>query len=120
MFIQKQSKFWWTQNIRYFIYFVRESTGIFIAFYVIYFLVSALLHSTDWNDFLPTKSFRIVSVIGLTAAVFHTITWLAVTVRISPIPLKKIASIAAFFALIAIWFVISLVLINSNFIYASY
>ncbi len=120
MYLQPHSPFWWIRNIRSLIYFVRELTGVFIAFYTIYFLILALQNPTDWNAFLPTKSFRIVSLIGLTAAVFHTVTWLYVTVRISPVPLKKIAFLAAFLFLIGIWLALSFVLIQTDYLYISY
>lgn len=110
MYEQKTSPLWWTANIRYFIYFLREFTGVLIAFYTVFFLAKAAFDPE--LTFVKNPSFQIVSWIGLAAAVFHTTTWFWVTVKISPIPLKKPMQTLAFIALIALWVVLSYFLLN--------
>lgn len=102
---QKQSSFWWTRNSASIVYFLRELTGVFIAGWTIYFLTSAIFDPT--LTFLKTATFRIASMIGLIAAIFHTITWFWVTVKIFPIPLTKNLQIISFAILIAVWLGIS-------------
>ncbi len=107
---QRTSSFWWTRNPRTVIYFLRELTGTFIALYCITFLAAALQDPT--LAFVATTWFAVVSWIGLAASVFHTITWLAVTVTISPIPLPKFAQRIAFIGLIAAWLAASYFLLT--------
>ena len=92
------------------LYFLRELTGVFIAGWAIYFLTSAIFDPT--LTFLTTKIFRIVSFVGLAAAVFHTITWLWVTVQLAPVPLKKSTQILLFIILTHVWLGISYVLLK--------
>lgn len=120
MYSHPQSPLWFTRNIRYFVYFVRELTGVFIAFYVIYFLILALRHPADWNDFLPSPAFRILSGITLAAAIFHTVTWLFVSVKIAPLPQNKAVRIAAFIFLICVWLVLSFILIQEDYLYFTF
>lgn len=79
-YFPKISPLWWTQNIRYLVYFLRELTGIFIAFYVISFLVLAIFDPDLVFTLRPF--FKITSVIGLIAAIFHSLTWLWVMPRL--------------------------------------
>lgn len=97
-FMQKPAPLWWTANIRTVIYFLRELTGVFISFYALSFLVLAFFDPE--LAFIDSVFFRVTSWIGLTAAAFHTITWFAVTVTISPIPLPRAAQIFAFLSLL--------------------
>ena len=122
MYIQKQSPFWWTRNLSTTIYFLRELTGVFITLYVIYFLSSAfyaVMTQQSANKaviqamtFTQTTSFVVISWIGLIAAIFHTITWLWVTVKIAPVPLKKPVAVTAFVALLGVWIVVSYFLLQ--------
>jgi fumarate reductase subunit C len=107
---QRQSPLWWTRNLSSTVYFLRELTGVLIAAWTIYFLTAAIFDPTV--SFFTETTFRIASAVGLTAAIFHTITWFWVTVKISPLPLSKKLSLAAFLGLIAAWFVISYALLN--------
>ncbi|MEK9132334.1 MAG: hypothetical protein AAB606_01315 [Patescibacteria group bacterium] len=108
-YFPKISPLWWTQNIRYLVYFLRELTGVFIAFYIISFLVLA------FNDphlaFTLTPFFKIVSVIGLMAAVFHSLTWLWVMPRL--IADKLIMRILLYVLLLGITVTVSLLLLKN-------
>ena len=106
----KISRLWWLGNIRYFIYFLREFTGALIAFYAIFFLAETMLDPA--LTFVKELRFKVVSWIGLSAAVFHTITWFWVTVKISPIPLKKPAQIFLFIIFVTLWLLLSYFLLN--------
>lgn len=107
---QKLSHFWWTSNIRYFIYFLREFTGVLIAFYTVFFLGKAIFD--PGLVFVQTLGFQVISWIGLSAAIFHSVTWFWVTVKISPLPLKKPLQIFLFIALLILWLLISYALLH--------
>ena len=88
----------WLQNIRYFLYFLREFTGVAIGLYLIFFLASALLDPS--MAFTKYTTFKLVSWIGLSAAIFHSLTWFWVTIKIAPFPTQKFARAFAFVILI--------------------
>lgn len=92
------------------IYFLRELTGVFIAGWTIYFLTSAIFDPT--LAFVTTRTFQIINIIGLAAAIFHTITWFWVTVQVTPFHLKKSLQYSLFCVLIAAWFGASYFLLN--------
>ena len=120
MYNQKLSAFWWTRNHRYLIYFLRELTGLFIAFYTIFFLIAAIKDPTLQFLMERTSAFRTISWLGLAAAVFHTVTWLFVSVRISTIPLKKATATGLFLLLILAWLALSYAVFYTNFFYSGY
>lgn len=105
MYEQKQSPFWWTRNPATIIYFLRELTGLFLSGALIYFIVRACLNQNLW--FLHSTSSRVVSMVGLIAALIHTITWLWVTVQVTPFDLKKSVQVGGFIVLMTIWLGIS-------------
>ena len=113
-YTQKTSSFWWTRNPATVIYFLRELTGTFIALYVIYFLsLSFYAAMTKMPPtFLNSISFHVVSWTGLVAAIFHTLTWLWVTIKIAPVTLKKPVAVAAFIILLGIWIGLSYFLLK--------
>lgn len=102
---QKQSAFWWTRDIRTTVYFIRELTGVFIAFYVMYFIAYGFFDS--YRTFATHTASNVISWISLGAALIHTVTWFWVTVKISPVPLSKILQMLAFLGLIAAWIGVS-------------
>lgn len=103
-------QFLWTQNRRYFLYFLRELTGPLIAGYIIYFLLNTFFD--QGLAFTQTGTFRVVSWIGFAAAVFHTITWFWVTIKIMPFTLKKYRQIGLFISLLIIGIALSFFLLN--------
>lgn len=110
MLRQKLSSFWWTSNMRYLLYFLREFTGVIIAFYAIFFLAKAMFDPS--LGFVRSLGFQVISWIGLIAAIFHSVTWFWVTVKISPIPLKKPLQIFLFIILIIFWLALSYFFLN--------
>lgn len=103
--------FWFLQNRRYALYMLRELTGVIIAAYFLYSL------------FIIGGPNRLFTQITLAASVFHTLTWLWVSIKISltetqnfitrflKIP-QILLALAAYILLISLWFVISLLLLN--------
>lgn len=114
---QKLHRLWFTQNIRYLVYFLREFTGILIAIWVIHLILAnfaSVAFQTRGNNFIyPTIASRLFHALKYTnpiafyAAIFHSLTWLYVMTKLSPIPLKGIWKIIAYTTLIAVWLVLS-------------
>lgn len=115
-FPQKLPSLWFTQNIRYFVYFLREFTGILIAIWVINLILAFFVMNIEggrnvFSNFrLEDKLFytlRYTNYIGFFAAIFHSLTWLYVMTKLSPIPLKGISQKLAYAVLIIIWLSLS-------------
>ena len=76
---------WWLGNRAYFLFMLRELTSVFIAAYLIIFLL--MLHKLSMGReayemylrFLATPAMIAFHVLALSAALFHTITWFNLT-----------------------------------------
>ncbi len=76
---------WWLSSRAYFLFMVRELTSVFIAAYLILFLL--MLHRLAagrevyeaYLRFLATPGMLAFHVLALAAAVFHTVTWFKLT-----------------------------------------
>lgn len=76
---------WWLTNRVYFLFMVRELTSVFIAAYVVLFLL--MLHRLAlgreayeaYMRFLAAPGMIVLHVLILAAALFHTITWFNLT-----------------------------------------
>lgn len=109
--VQRTSPFWWTRNLASIIYFLRELTGVFIALYVMIFVGASAILGPE-SGFIDGQWFSIVSLVGLCAAIFHSVTWMWVSVKIFPIPLPKFLQIILFVLLLFITAVISYFLLG--------
>lgn len=96
----KQSSFWWIRNLNSTIYFLRELTGPVIAAYFVFLLTT----------FYPARDFFYY--IAFSAAIFHTITWLWITAKLTPFPLKKWAQILLFLVAIIGWLAASYLILQ--------
>lgn len=104
MYAQKISRFWWLSNSRYTIYFLRELTGVIIAVSVILFIISFFLSAPQvFRWFVP---------VAFVAALFHTLTWFWVTIKISPLPALRLIRLMAFFSIAALWLFVSYFLLK--------
>lgn len=98
---QKPGHFWWAINHRYTLYIIREFSAVFILIG----LVSIIVNIID-NNLEGTKAMilspldTILGFIGLVGAIIHSLTWLWVMPKISPIPLPKAVQIISYFLLI--------------------
>jgi fumarate reductase subunit C len=85
---------WWLGQRRYVAYMMRELTSLFIGFYCAV-LVVALLRLAHgraaWDDFLAVLSSPagvLLQLICLAFAIFHSVTWFAVTPKAMPMTLR--------------------------------
>jgi len=82
------SRTWWLHNRAYFLFMVREFTSIFIAAYLVLFLVMVhrLTQGRDAYDaylrFLATPGMLVFHSVALVFALFHTITWFSILPKV--------------------------------------
>ncbi len=100
---QKPGLFWWTKNIRYFMYFARELSGIiigFTAFILILTLTAGILFFKNAN----LKTFVLVLAwTALVSAVIHTLTWLGALPKILPLQITAFQQRVVWLFLIIVW-----------------
>lgn len=117
--------FWWTKNIRYALYLIRELTGPLIVGYFIIFLILMTGESLSiWDSeigeavapflFCTLYGFTIV---GFFASLIHSVTWFWATTKASPIPLSKPFQFFLFFSSIFAWIIFSLFVIRALHLY---
>lgn len=107
MLEQKQSPLWWTQNIRYFIYFIRELSGVIIAFAVMYFI------------FLPLRKYAIDTIvypIWFYASVIHSLTWFWAMTKLAPFPPSLENRIILYMLILTTWAGISIIVFKVFFL----
>lgn len=72
---------WWLSQRTYFLFIVRELTSVFIAAYLMLFLLLLYQLSVGreayeaYLRFLATPGMLVFHVLALAAALFHTLTW---------------------------------------------
>lgn len=105
------ARWWWTKKLTYFVYFVREFTGVVIATYIFYLLY--LYAKYDPGYFKELHLFRPFTWIALIFALIHTVTWLYVTARIVPVRVGRvqIPQLILFIMLMGVWCGISMLLL---------
>lgn len=96
MFSQKTASGWFLKNPRYFIYFLREFTGVIISLY----FLAQLFGTASWWTLNFTAA---LTPLVFAAAILHSITWFWVTTKIMPLPDKLPLRIAAFIGLLGAW-----------------
>ena len=106
MYSQKISRFWWTKNPRTILYFIREATGIVILLFFISYIFTAWEYGRlNHNEYV--KDFGALGILGLIAAIIHTLTWFWVTAKITPFSRSLLARVTIFLFLIALWIGVS-------------
>jgi fumarate reductase subunit C len=81
---------WWLGQRRYFLYMIRELTSLFLALYCALIVVGLLRLSQGraaWEAFLAGLSSApgiVFQLICLAFAIYHSVTWFAVTPKAMP------------------------------------
>lgn len=111
----------------YFIYFLREFSGVVIAAYVFYVLFLMTLikltpaepaeNSYYIESFFSFRSFETVSWVVLAFALFHMLTWLYVSAKIAPrriggVNLSRVSVLVKFGGLFLAWLIVSYLLLT--------
>jgi len=109
---QKPGPLWWTKNIRYLTYFVRELSGITLGLLAFIFIVTfpaAILFRI--GNVIPFIS--ALAWIGLISSLIHTLTWLSAIPKILPLQLSAVQQKIAYAVLVIAWLALSYLLINT-------
>ena len=110
---QKPGLFWWTKNVRYLMYFLRELNGILLGltvFVLILFFYAAILFHLYLNlDRLTTA----IIWICLISSLIHTITWLGAMPKILPLQLSAFRQKIAYVILVIFWLGLSYLLLKT-------
>lgn len=104
------TSFWWASDWQGVLYFLRELTGVGVAFYGLFFVGAWAFDPT--LVFLSTSWFKVLSVLGFGFAAFHSITWLGVTMHVTPFDLPKWVERIGFLVLLLVWIVLSYFLLK--------
>jgi fumarate reductase subunit C len=113
-YIRKMSRSWWLRRRRTLFYMMRELTSFFIGLYSALLalgLVQLARGSQAWESFIALITSRggvIFQLLCFAFALFHTVTWFAVTPKAVPLSAPAKAVIGAHYA---VWAVISVVVL---------
>ena len=105
-YIRRVKRTWWLGHRRYVVYMVRELTSLFVGIYCAVLtlgLVRLAQGATAWSSFLDalsTPAGVLLQLVCLAFALFHSVTWfaltpkaMALTVRGAPVPAKTIVGL---------------------------
>ena len=93
-YIRQVKRGWWLHERRLFIYMMREMTSLFIGFYCVLLamgLISLARGQAAWVGFLAFLSHPLVvaaQLLCLAFAIFHSVTWFAVTPKAMPLMVR--------------------------------
>lgn len=93
-YLRAVKRSWWLGQRRYVVYMIRELTSLFVAFYCVLLavgLVRLAQGETAWDGFLAALASPlgvVFQLICLVFAVYHSITWFAVTPKAMPLMVK--------------------------------
>ena len=110
----KPSATWWSHDRTGWIYFARESTGLFIGIYGVFFLGAWWMDRT--GTFTEEVWFKGLSLIALVAAIFHSLTWFEISLKVTPFDIPRWLEHLGFIILLAVWILLSYGLVS--FLYA--
>jgi fumarate reductase subunit C len=98
---QKPGHFWWKQNHRYTLYIIREFSSVLILIGLISIIANVIDNKISGTKVMTLSPLdTLLGYIGLFGAIIHSLTWLYVMPKISPIPLPKTVQIVSYFFLI--------------------
>ena len=113
-YIRKMRRSWWLRRRSTLFYMMRELTSFFIGLYSALLalgLVQLARGSQAWDSFITLITSRggvIFQLLCFAFALFHTVTWFAVTPKAVPLSAPAKAVIGAHYA---VWAVISVVVL---------
>ena len=93
-YIRKVERSWWLEHPRYVHYMIRELTSLFVGLYCALLSVGLLRLSQGrvaWEGFVATLSSPLgtsFQLLCLVFAVYHSVTWFALTPKAMPLRIK--------------------------------
>ena len=118
-YIRTVKRSWWLGQRRYFLYMIRELTSLFIGLYCA-LLVDGIFRLSQgpaaWDRFLAALSTPlgiVFQLICLVFAVYHSVTWFALTPKAMPLVVKgePVAGKTIVGAHYGLWAVVSLIVL---------
>jgi fumarate reductase subunit C len=118
-YVRKVERSWWLRRRRYVVYMIRELTSLFIGLYCALLVVGLIRLSqgqAEWDAFIvaisspPVVIFQLVC---LAFAIYHSVTWFALTPKAMPLMIKgePVPNAAIIGAHYVAWAVVSLVVL---------
>jgi fumarate reductase subunit C len=124
LYRKPMSRAWWLKNSRYTLFMLREISSIFLALFVVLYLVqlALLVAGPDlYNRYLGlmrTPGWIALHIIILVFAVIHTLTWLSSIPAVQPVRIRgkeaphQVVWLAGFIGWIAVSVGIGLVMLG--------
>jgi fumarate reductase subunit C len=93
-YIRKVERSWWLAHPRYVAYMAREITSLFVALYCVLLVVGLwrlAQGAVAWDGFvaaLSSPALVVFQLVCLAFAIYHSVTWFAVTPKAMPLVFK--------------------------------
>ena len=108
---------WWLRNRKYFLFMMRELSGLFIALFVLVYLYSLSLLSKGqdvygaFQESLRSGGFILFFLVALVFAIYHSYTWFSILGKVQVVRVgdKKVPERTIAAAAIAGWVAVSVV-----------
>jgi fumarate reductase subunit C len=118
-YLRKVERNWWLHHPRYVVYMIRELTSLFVGLYSALLVVGFIRLAqgrTAWDGFVTAFSSPlgvIFQLVCLTFAIYHSVTWFALTPKAMPLVIKgePVPGIAIVGAHYVAWAAVSIVVL---------
>jgi len=93
-YVRKIQRSWWLHHPRYVVYMIRELTCLFVGLYcamLVVGLVRLAQGQAAWDAFLAALCSPLVVILQLVClvfAIYHSVTWFALTPKAMPLMIK--------------------------------
>ena len=93
-YVRKVERSWWLRRPRYVLYMIRELTSLFVGLYcalLVVGLVRLAQGHASWDGFVAAFSSPLgvaFQLLCLVFAIYHSVTWFALTPKAMPLMLK--------------------------------
>lgn len=110
---------WWLKNRRYFLFMLRELSSVFIAIFLVLFLLQIYQVSRGPDAYaaylrrLESPGWIIFHVIAFLFALYHSLTWFSLTARVQVVRLGAVTLPArsVYMGVIGGWLIVSAVIL---------
>jgi len=118
-YVRKLQRSWWLGQRRYVLYMIRELTSLFVAFYSALLVVGSVRLAQGrvaWEGYVAAISSPlgvVFQLLCLLFAVYHSVTWFAVTPKAMPLSLggERVADKTIVGVHYAAWGLVSLIVL---------
>jgi len=118
-YVRQVERNWWLRHPRYVAYMIRELTSLFVGLYCALLVVGLVRLSQGpaaWDGFISALSAPpgvVLQLVCLVFAVYHSVTWFALTPKAMPLRIKDepVPGIAIIAAHYVVWAAVSIVVL---------